>query len=35
MHGTADYLVEHSSGSADLVEAVIAESLTLCRRYAG
>jgi AcrR family transcriptional regulator len=39
MHGTADYLVEqanhHEPGepATDLVDAVIAESLNLCRRY--
>jgi AcrR family transcriptional regulator len=39
MHGTADYLVEQanhhktSEPATDLVNAVIAESLNLCRRY--
>lgn len=36
MHGTADYLVEqnaHHETAASDVDAVIAESLTLCRRY--
>ncbi|CAM3965126.1 TetR/AcrR family transcriptional regulator [Kibdelosporangium persicum] len=33
MHGSAHYLVEQAERSPDLVEAVIAESLTLCRRY--
>jgi AcrR family transcriptional regulator len=36
MHGTADYLIEHGnhheSGNPD-IESVIAEALTLCRRY--
>lgn len=33
MHGSADYLVERAGHAADLVDAVIAESLNLCRRY--
>ncbi|MEU6718310.1 TetR/AcrR family transcriptional regulator [Nonomuraea sp. NPDC046802] len=39
MHGTADYLVEQAQrettdSSTNLVDAVISESLNLCRRYA-
>jgi AcrR family transcriptional regulator len=33
MHGTAHYLVEQNEKNPDVVEAVIAESLDLCRRY--
>jgi hypothetical protein len=37
MHGTADYLVEQTNETGepatDLVDAVIAECLNLCRRY--